>query len=37
MIFGRHANLKYKYGNTQFGDKNYYIDTVGKLFSGLVS
>ena len=30
MIFDRHANLKYKYGNRQFGCKGYYVDTVGK-------
>ena len=28
MIFDRHANLKYKYGNRQFGCKGYYVDTV---------
>jgi len=30
MIFDRHANLKYKYGNRKFWCKGYYIDTVGK-------
>ena len=30
MIFDRHANLKYKYGNRQFWCKGYYIDTVGR-------
>ena len=30
MIFDRHANLKYKYGNRQFWRKGYYVDTVGK-------
>ena len=30
MIFDRHANLKYKYGNRQFGCKGYYVDTVGR-------
>ena len=30
MIFDRHANLKYKYGNRHFGCKGYYVDTVGK-------
>lgn len=30
MIFDRHANLKYKYGNWHFGRKGYYVDTVGK-------
>lgn len=29
MIFDRHANLKYKYGNRQFWCKGYYVDTVG--------
>lgn len=26
MIFDRHANLKYKYGNRQFWCKRYYVD-----------
>lgn len=30
MIFDRHANLKYKYENRQFWDKDYYVDTVGR-------
>ena len=30
MIFERHANLKYKYGNRQFWCRGYYVDTVGK-------
>ncbi len=30
MIFDRHENLKYKYGNRQFGCKGYYVDTVGR-------
>ena len=30
MIFDRHANLKYKYGNRKFLSKGYYVDTVGK-------
>ena len=30
MIFGRHANLKYKYGNRHFWYRGYYVDTVGK-------
>ena len=30
MIFDRHANLKYKYGNRNFWCKGYYVDTVGK-------
>ena len=30
MIFDRHANLKYKYGNRTFWCRGYYVDTVGK-------
>ena len=30
MIFDRHANLKYKYGNRQFWCRGYYVDTAGK-------
>ena len=30
MIFDRHANLKYKYGNRKFWCRGYYVDTVGK-------
>jgi len=30
MIFERHANLKYKYGNRYFWCRGYYVDTVGK-------
>lgn len=30
MIFDRHANLKYKYGNRHFWARGYYVDTVGK-------
>ena len=30
MIFNRHANLKYKYGNRNFWCRGYYVDTVGK-------
>ena len=30
MIFDRHANLKYKYGNRSFWCRGYYVDTVGK-------
>ena len=29
MIFDRHANLKYKYGNRHFWARGYYVDTVG--------
>ena len=30
MIFNRHANLKYKYGNRHFWCRGYYADTVGR-------
>ena len=30
MIFDRHANLKYRYGNRQFWCRGYYVDTVGR-------
>ena len=30
MIFDRHANLKYRYGNRQFWCRGYYVDTVGQ-------
>lgn len=30
MIFEKHANLKYKYGNRHFWCRGYYVDTVGK-------
>ena len=30
MIFDRHANLKYKYGNRHVWCRGYYVDTVGK-------
>ena len=29
MIFDRHANLKYKYGNRHFWAEGYYVSTVG--------
>ena len=29
MIFDKHANLKYKYGNRQFWAEGYYVSTVG--------
>ncbi len=29
MIFDRHANLKYKYGNRHFWSRGYYVSTVG--------
>ena len=29
MIFERHANLKYKYGNRNFWATGYYVSTVG--------
>lgn len=30
MIFDRHANLRYKYGNRHFWCRGYYVDTVGR-------
>ena len=30
MIFDRHANLKYKYGNLKFWCRGFYVDTVGR-------
>ena len=30
MIFDRHANLKYKYGNRKFWCRGLYVDTVGR-------
>lgn len=30
VIFKKHANLKYKYGNRHFWCREYYVDTVGK-------
>ena len=30
MIFERHANFKYKYGNRHFWATGYFVDTVGK-------
>ena len=29
MIFEKHANLKYKYGNRHFWSEGYYVSTVG--------
>lgn len=29
MIFDRHANLKYKFGNRKFWSEGYYVSTVG--------
>ena len=29
MIFDRHANLKYKFGNRHFWSEGYYVNTVG--------
>ena len=28
MIFDKHANLKYKFGNRHFWSKGYYLSTV---------
>lgn len=30
MIFEKHANLKYKYGNRHFGSRGYYVDIIGR-------
>ena len=30
MIFDRHANLKYKYGQRHFWCRGFYVDTVGR-------
>jgi putative transposase len=30
MIFDRHANMKYKFGNRKFWARGYFVDTVGK-------
>ncbi|EHO83298.1 hypothetical protein HMPREF0380_01387 [Eubacterium infirmum F0142] len=30
MIFDKHANLKYRYGNRHFWCRGYFVDTVGK-------
>ena len=30
MIFDRHTNLKYKYGNRHFWARGYFVDTVGR-------
>ena len=30
MIFDRHANLRYKYGNRHFWCRGYYVDMVGR-------
>ncbi len=30
IIFDRHANLKYKYGNRDFWCRGYFVETVGK-------
>ena len=30
MIFDKHANLNYKYGNRHFWCRGYYVDTVGR-------
>lgn len=29
MIFDRHSNLKYKFGNRHFWAEGYYVSTVG--------
>lgn len=30
MIFDRHTNLKYKYGNRHFWARGFFVDTVGR-------
>ena len=30
IIYERHANLKYKYGNKHFWCREYYVDAMGK-------
>lgn len=30
MIFDRHANMKYKYGNRKLCARSYFVDTVGR-------
>ena len=30
MMFDKHANLKYKFGNRHFWCRGYYVDTVGR-------
>lgn len=30
MIFERHANMKYKFGNRKFWSRGYFVDTIGK-------
>ncbi len=30
MIFDRHANLKYKYGDRHLGTRSFYVDTIGR-------
>ena len=29
MMFDKHANLKYKFGNRNFWAESYYVSTVG--------
>ena len=31
MIFEKHANLKYKYGNRHFWCRGYYVDAMEKM------
>lgn len=35
MIFERHANLRYKFGNRHFWCRGFYVDTVGKNTSAI--
>ena len=35
MIFDKHANLKYKFGNRHFWAEGYYVSTVESLLENL--
>ena len=37
MIFDKHANLKYKFGNRKFWAEGYYVSTVGLNEATIVS
>ena len=37
LIFDRHADLKYKYGQRQFWCRGYFVDTVGKNTKAITS
>lgn len=36
MIFGRHANLKCKYGNRHFWCREYYVDRIKNYMNILI-